>query len=261
MIYIDIYFWYRFIFVFSGATLLDHSVLTFFSSFFLNRLYFFKQFSVHSKIEWNVQRSFHIPLTAYMHHLPLCRHSVKFLVNIFKYFFICFFSLSGTPFRWLSLLLFLFFQWFKSSCFSNPFPLLMTFLTQSSTHSFNLQMSSFCLFNPLAEFFILAIELSIWNLFIWSFSTTTYFWFMLLAFSLIFLRILVMLILNSCSICCVGYIFLWHKLSHLLPFFPRTWAPQLFPNFLLWDPVLSSQTDQQPWPLFFCVGGGGWGGA
>lgn len=107
-------------------------------------------------------------------------HSIRFSINILEYFFpfIYFFSLIGTPFRWLSLLLFLFFQCFKSSHFSNSFPLLMTF--QRVSHPifhvlFQSSDESFLQSNPLGEFIISTTELSILNLFIWAFSTTTYF--------------------------------------------------------------------------------------
>lgn len=96
-------------------------------------------------------------------------HSVRFLISVFKYSFLFYllYSLIGIPFRWLSLLLFQFFQCFKFSHFSTTFLIFLPLGRVSHPIFYSLIRSSdesFLLSSLMAEFFISTINLFILGL-------------------------------------------------------------------------------------------------
>lgn len=142
---------------------------------------------------------------------PLYRHPAPdgtFCKSLDKYFQVFFpfhllFSLTGTPFKLLSLLLFLFFQCFKFSHFSASFPIFDAFWRVSHPIFHSLIQSSgqsFLLSHLLAKFFISTIKLPILSLF-GGFFTHPSFWLLCLAASLIFLRTLFMHIPSFRAVC------------------------------------------------------------
>lgn len=104
--------------------------------------------------------------------------------------------------------------------------------------------------NPLAEFFISTIRLSIPKLCIAGFFPTTCFYHSLFSS---FLRTFIMLILNSCSFCCIHYISYGTSCSICyLPPPPQCKPLQFLLIFSFGIMFYFSWIDQQPWPSFFC---------